>query len=214
MCVQELNRERFDFSVKALQAGIRGYIYKKKFDNLKQSVIQLQASIKVYQKKKYCNLKLQSAKIIQSYIGARSSRMQHLQNLKQIARCQAVMRGTIVRKKQQKDMDFKFSELRIKLCDLWEKAYTPWMYRSKFWIVYEKATYLNLAIHYEEISRLENILKRFHKHPNQIKDAQAKFETERKEIKRILKVLFCFCAFFVVFVFCWICCFVLSFGGS
>eukprot|EP01084_Bolivina_argentea_P268446 455935_1 len=61
------------------------------------------------------------------------------------------------------------------------------MYRAKFWIVYERTTYLNLAIHNEEIERLKNLLHRLSTSSLALNEAKQRFDTEKKELRRLLK---------------------------
>merc|ERR1719242_1910443 len=64
---------------------------------------------------------------------------------------------------------------------------TALMYRAKFWIVYERATYLNLAIHNEELDRLQRLSQRLTDSPHAQREATQRFNTEKSELKRLLK---------------------------
>ena len=131
--------------------------------------------------------RLDAVEIMQSFMRARNAREKHLQTRSQIARCQAVLRGTLVRQRQFTYLESTISELRKELLLLWDDTTTSLMYRAKFWIVYEKANYLNLAIHYEEIERCKNMLKRFETSKKAKQESGSRFEQEKKELKRMLK---------------------------
>lgn len=70
---------------------------------------------------------------------------------------------------------------------LWDKTHTAFMYRAKFWIVYERATYLNLAIHNEELDRLQGLLHRLTTSKQALSEATQRFNAEKSELRRLLK---------------------------
>ena len=174
-------------SVTVLQACFKGYYSQKKMNKYFNDVNVLQSLFKTRYQQIKCDKILQSTSLIQTYIKTRNARTQHTKNLEMIRQCQAILRGTIVRREQNDYLRNKIISIRKKLLQLWDQSYTSFMYRAKFWIVYETPNYLNLAIHNEEIDRLNNILNIFRTNSDMLNEAKIRFNKEKIEIKRLLK---------------------------
>ncbi len=86
-----------------------------------------------------------------------------------------------------KILNIKLNKIRREILELWQKTYTAFMYRAKFWIVYERSTYLNLAIHNEELVRLKNLHHRLSTSNNAKSESINRFNTEKQELRRLLK---------------------------
>ena len=187
LIVQKNKNNVYYQSTTTLQAVFRGYLYQKKFKNLQNSTNILQGILKTYLIKKETKTKLESVQLLQKYLKTSFARTKHINTINSIARCQAVLRGTLLRNQQKKILNMQLSKIRKQILMLWEKTYTAFMYRAKFWIVYEAPTYLNLAIHNEELVRLNNLLNRLQTSKTAANEAKIKFDTEKQELRRLLK---------------------------
>eukprot|EP01084_Bolivina_argentea_P050535 92941_1 len=185
--VQKHKNKIYYQSTTTLQAVFRGYLYNKQFRKLYNSTIELQSAFKTYILSKECNNKLECIKLCQTYILTGNSRIKHIETINSISRCQAVLRGTLLRRQQTKILNMQLVKIRSEILELWRKTFTAFMYRAKFWIVYERSTYLNLAIHNEELARLRNLFHRLSTSPNAKLEAINRFDTEKIELRRLLK---------------------------
>ena len=174
-------------STTTLQAVFRGYLYNKQFKRLHASSIALQAAIKTYLKQRKVKRTLSAISLCQSYINCANARTKHLNTMNAVSRCQAVLRGTLIRTQQTKVLNMQLSKIRRQILELWAKTFTAYMYRAKFWIVYERPTYLNLAIHNEELVRLNNLLHRLSTSNMALNEAKTRFNAEKVELRRLLK---------------------------
>ncbi len=113
-----------------------GYLYNKQFRKLYSSTIELQS--------KECNNKLECIKLCRPSILTGNSRIKHIETINSISQCQAVLRGTLLRRQQMKILNMQLVKIRSEILELWRKTLAAFMYRAKFWIVYERSTYLNL----------------------------------------------------------------------
>lgn len=131
--------------------------------------------------------KLDAVRFCQSWIRTAYLRDKHISTMNSISRCQAVLRGTLLRNQQRKVLTMQLEKIRREILALWQKTHTAFMYRAKFWIVYESATYLNLAIHNEELDRLGQLSQRLLTSSQALNEATQRFEAEKKELRRLLK---------------------------
>ncbi|EQC39951.1 hypothetical protein, variant [Saprolegnia diclina VS20] len=75
-----------------------------------------------------------------------------------VVRLQSVFRGVLTRMASLQWRQELLSTYRDTIFELWQKACVPLLYRSKFWIIYDKPDFLSLGVHLEEMGRLHAIL--------------------------------------------------------
>ena len=161
MAKQFAREQIFYKNITTIQASFRTYLAVQNRIATKNATIVLQAAFAARKVQVSTFKKLDAIEIMQAYMRSARARERHLLLQSQIARCQAVLRGTLVRSRQHKFLANSITQMRDKLLILWDNTNTSLMYRAKFWIVYEKASYLNLAIHFEEMERCQALLTRF-----------------------------------------------------
>jgi len=187
LIVQKHKNKVYYQSTTTLQAVFRAYLFQKEFKRLYSSSITLQAIIRTYQKEQELKVKQSAVSLCQTYINCANARTKHINTINAISRCQAVLRGTLLRTQQKKILHMQLGKIRKEIMELWQKTFTAFMYRAKFWIVYERPTYLNLAIHNEELDRLQNLLHRLSTSKIALNEAKMRFEAEKAELRRLLK---------------------------
>ncbi|KUF86698.1 DENN domain-containing protein 5B [Phytophthora nicotianae] len=76
-------------------------------------------------------------------------------NLKyQVIRAQCRIRGFLSRKRTTKWKIGMLDEVRRKVYDLWERCDTPLLYRSKFWLTFNRIDFFTIGVYHEEETRL------------------------------------------------------------
>ncbi|OQR91311.1 hypothetical protein THRCLA_09040 [Thraustotheca clavata] len=128
LCIQHLVLAR-------LKVAIKGFVYAKRYQRLYNGILLLQAR----------------------YRGKRQQRL-YARTRQDIIRLQSVFRGVLARIESHKWRLGLLGDLRNTIFGLWRKAYIPLMYRSKFWMIYDKPDYLSIGVHLDEITRLQAIL--------------------------------------------------------
>jgi len=182
------NRDRVYYtSTTCLQAVFRAYVMQKRAHALYASTRVLQGVFKTYRQQQRSAHKLSAVRITQCHLKTVFARQSHMDTMTAIRRCQAVLRGTLLRTQHKKILQSQLSKSRKQMLELWHKTMTAYMYRAKFWIVYEEPTYLNLAIHNEEVDRLQNLQHRLTTNKVAMHEARSRFDAEKAELRRLLK---------------------------
>ncbi|KAI9980128.1 hypothetical protein PInf_026795 [Phytophthora infestans] len=76
-------------------------------------------------------------------------------NLKfQVVRAQCRIRGFLSRKQTTKWKTGMLEEARRKVYDLWDRCDTPLLYRSKFWLTFNRTNFFTIGVYHEEETRL------------------------------------------------------------
>ncbi|KAF1783768.1 uDENN domain [Phytophthora cactorum] len=78
-------------------------------------------------------------------------------NLKyQVVRAQCRIRGFLSRKRTTKWKTGMLEEVRRKVYDLWDRCDTPLLYRSKFWLTFNRIDFFTIGVYHEEETRLNS----------------------------------------------------------
>jgi len=193
-----------------LQASIRGYLYFKYNQELleKRITISIQSWIRAkmvaerYRKRRYFAVTIQAAlktahrfaidADLQNAVATIASRLQWLAARKtwlrqrqQICTIQARLRGVLMRNRQKALINEKMSECKTDLLSLWTDTFTLRSTRAQFLTIFEEATYLNLAIHKEEVRNLRESLE----YKDGLEPAEQRFNIEGEELRRTLRGL-------------------------
>ncbi len=75
-----------------------------------------------------------------------------------VSKIQAAIRGFITRKRVYEELNERIEVYREQIVLLWDRAYTPLFYRSRFWILDKLPLFLSLALHEEELTGLYHSL--------------------------------------------------------
>jgi len=193
-----------------LQAAIRGYLYFKYNQDLleKRVVISIQSWIRAkvvvkrYEKRRYFTIVLQASlktahrtaidAELQDAVTTIASRLQWLAARKiwltrrqQICTIQAKLRGVLIRNRQKALINEKMGGYKRDLVSLWIDTFTLRSTRAQFLTIFEEATYLNLAIHKEEVRNLRESLE----HKDSLEPAEQRFNSEGEDMRRTLRGL-------------------------
>ena len=72
-----------------------------------------------------------------------------------VIKLQAKFRGKLVRKLLARNLfRAKLSSFRSEIALLWQRLHVSLLYRTAFWLSFHQPTYLNLALHHDEVRRL------------------------------------------------------------
>jgi len=193
-----------------LQASIRGYLYLKYNQELleKRVAISIQSWIRAkvvaerYEKRRYFAILIQASlktahriaidSELQNAVATIASRLQWLAARKlwlirrqQICTIQAKLRGVLMRNQQKALINEKMSGYKNDLLSLWINTFTLRSTRAQFLTIFEEATYLNLAIHKEEVRNLRESLE----HKDGLEPAEQRFNVEGEDMRRTLRGL-------------------------
>ncbi|KAG6609812.1 uncharacterized protein IUM83_00373 [Phytophthora cinnamomi] len=76
-------------------------------------------------------------------------------NLKyQVVRAQSRIRGILCRKHTTRWKATMFEECRRKVYSMWSRCDTPLLYRSKFWLTFNRSDFFTIGVYHEEETRL------------------------------------------------------------
>jgi len=99
-----------------------------------------------------------AAKQLSSYFRVRHIRYGFLLVRQLAASIQAQVRGFLKRKQISSLRKKRLLSYRVQLFELWRRSATPLSYRAKFWKLFKQNTFLNLALHEEELARVWEVL--------------------------------------------------------
>jgi hypothetical protein len=121
------------------------------------SVVVVQSVIRMwmYRTSKYLALLIQCSIVLQSRFRGKRSRLGYRCVLEVIACLQAYVRGWHTRRVWARFRQQRIIEYRRQIFELWERAFFPLIFRSKFWTFYQGMSgFRHLAIHEDELVRL------------------------------------------------------------
>ncbi|CAN0123736.1 unnamed protein product [Discosporangium mesarthrocarpum] len=114
-----------------VQACVRMFLLRSKFSQMKKAAV-----------------------VVQAIARGRRCRVAFLLVRELVILAQATVRGWFERRLAAKERAVRVSELRAQVFELWVRASTPLIYRSKFWVLFKGGGFLDLAIHEDEALRL------------------------------------------------------------
>lgn len=104
--------------------------------------------------KVYLCVSLRRIRRLQSLYRSRRVRRMFLKKMRGIVVVQSVIRKWKVFRTQSLERTHTIAKLREQILLLWQIENTSLLYRSRFWVFFSKGTFMNIAIHREELLRL------------------------------------------------------------
>eukprot|EP00752_Nemacystus_decipiens_P011001 g9775.t1 len=140
--------------VKDIQRVYRGHLARTAAGVRLDSVCKLQAWQRMLLlRRRYRRMK-SAAELVQAIARGRNCRVAFLVVRELVILAQAAVRGWIERRVAAKQRKARVDELRAQVFELWVRASTPLVYRSKFWMLFQGGAFLDLAVHEDEALRL------------------------------------------------------------
>ncbi len=140
---------------RAIQRVNRGYIARQHFRRSMVSVVVVQSVIRMWMYRKYLAFLIQWSIVLQSRFRGKRSRLGYRCVLEVIACLQASVRGWHTRRVWARFRQQRIIKYRRQIFELWERAFRPLIFRSKFWTFYQGMSgFRHLAIHEDELVRL------------------------------------------------------------
>ena len=126
-------------------------IHKRMLKRLKnivllQSVYRMHATRKTYKRVQWMAVKLQS------FVRCRKQRAIFLKLRCRVVAFQGVLRGMLTRVRTMASMESNYNSCKEQCLYLWALEQTSYNYRSMFWIMVDKPSFMNTAL-YEEVCR-------------------------------------------------------------
>lgn len=103
-------------------------------------------------------LALRRIRRLQAIFRSRKYRKSFKETKRKIIRLQAMFRKHVTFTQQTKRRAASLKQLRSLIVLLWGIEHTPLLYRSRFWILFDAPSYLNIGIHEDELQRLQTVL--------------------------------------------------------
>lgn len=124
-------------------------IHKRMLKRLK-NIILLQSVYRMHVARKEFKLVQWMAVTFQSYFRSRKQRAVFLRLRRRVVAFQGVVRGTLTRVRTMANMERNYNRCREQCLYLWALEQTSYSYRSMFWIMVDKPSFMNTAL-YEEV---------------------------------------------------------------
>ncbi|OQR94357.1 hypothetical protein ACHHYP_01447 [Achlya hypogyna] len=156
--------QRYRAAVVRLQSAVRMKQRRAFYLRQRRALVRLQVFAKqIVHSRRYLRVRLGVLRLQARFRGKQQQRRYACVRAN-VVRIQRVFRGALARMASLTWRQGLLQSLRSTIFELWHKACVPLLYRSKFWVIYDKPDYLSLGVHLEEIGRLEAILglKRTH----------------------------------------------------
>ncbi|KAE9028424.1 hypothetical protein PR003_g12418 [Phytophthora rubi] len=147
----------------SLQTQFRMYSARKKYWRQRSAAISIQrwvlARMKGKDVRQYFlalrNGAIMIQKVCRTHYAVASFYKRSYKNLKyQVVRAQSRIRGFLSRKHTTRWKTCMFEECRQKVFNLWSRCDTPLLYRSKFWLTFNRTDFFTIGVYREEESRL------------------------------------------------------------
>lgn len=142
-----------------IQRVVRAFSVRRKKEKMLRSATLLTQLIGVFLAKRRFKKLKRAVTVVTSHVRARFDRFVYLVLVRgMIIKLQARVRGMLKRERVSSLRRERIVCYRAQIFDLWRRASTPLSYRTKFWKLINKNTFLHLALHEEELARLWNFL--------------------------------------------------------
>jgi len=176
-----------------LQAQVRTIIAVERHQKRRRMAVVMQATLKTVHRVVATTAVKRAVMRIGSRLQWLHAQDEWLRRRRRICIVQAQLRGVLVRQAERQRIQEKMRECQKELMVLWRNTFTLRSTRAQFLTVFDEPSYLNLAIHEEEVARTRgrevSVGSKSRTEQQQTQLAQRRFEEEAEEMRRTIRAL-------------------------